>query len=184
MGNITIVLFYIISNDKLKQKIMKEIYVKPKIADLLKKLDFDWRCDSAYSNAFTHNGQIIDEDEEFELKCEGRGKEIKRVKYGSIFNHNYSNEDNFSGCAARPTLDVARKWIREILGVDIIIGICKHDFGQGNEKAYVYECIKITEDDTIEFSEDVYFHTYEEAEENAILYALKETIKNNKNKLN
>jgi hypothetical protein len=107
----------------------EETYAISKSADLLKKLGFDWFCDSAYCTAFTHNGEQIDEDEEFELKAEGRGKEIKRVKYGSIFNHWYSNKENYPGCAARPTLAFARKWIRETLNVDIVVAPCVHDFG-------------------------------------------------------
>ena len=40
----------------------EETYVISKSADLLKKLGFDWYCDSAYCTAFTHNGERIDED--------------------------------------------------------------------------------------------------------------------------
>lgn len=158
----------------------EETYVISKSADLLKKLGFDWYCDSAYCTAFTHNGERIDEDEEFELKAEGRGKEIKRVKYGSIFNHSCSNKENYPGCAARPTLAFARKWIRETLNVDIVVAPCVHDFGDGNERAYFYNCSRITENGLDEFYKNVYFHTYEEAEQAGVLFCLQTIIKDKK----
>jgi hypothetical protein len=158
-----------------------EIYVNSKSSDLLKKLGFNEWCDSAYCTAYMHNGEEIGEDEEWELKCEGRGKEIKHVRYGTVYSHWYRNDENLPGCAARPTLSEARKWIREKLGVDITVAICKHDFGKGNEKAYFYECCRVTEDGLDEFYKNNYFHTYEDAEQAAVQFCLTTIMKDKKN---
>ena len=58
---------------------------------------------------------------------------------------------------------------------------CVHDFGNGNELAYFYNCSRITENGLDEFYKNVYFHTYEEAEQAGVLFCLQTIIKDKKN---
>lgn len=70
---------------------------------------------------------------------------------------------------AKPTLDVSQRWLREVKNFDIIIGTCKHDFGDGNEKAYFYDCYYTPENENArEYFQDIYYHSYEEAQEASI----------------
>ena len=73
----------------------------------------------------------------------------------------------------KPTLDVAQRWLREVKGFENFVGFTKHDFGNGNEKAYFYDCYEIPEnEDAFEHFDDIYYHSYEEAQEAGIKKAL------------
>jgi hypothetical protein len=69
--------------------------------------------------------------------------------------------------------------LKEKLG-DVVVAPCVHDFGNGNELAYFYNCFRITENGLDEFYKNVYFHTYEEAEQAGVLFCLQTIIKDKK----
>ena len=94
---------------------IKTEYCNYKSSMLLKQLGYDEPCESFYQDAVQHNGKDISYDEELDLKDEGRGKEIKRIKGGSIDNHYNRNSDDWLGkyCCSRPTLSQAVRWLRE-----------------------------------------------------------------------
>ena len=70
------------------------------VAKLLKEKGFNEMCRVCYIPRYTHNGKDIDEDEEFELKCEGRENEIKIIEGGSTWEHWNQNNDEFSSVSA------------------------------------------------------------------------------------
>ena len=70
---------------------------------LLRKLGYNEWSDNLYTTLITHNGEYIDEDEEFELKAQKRGKEIKRQRGGCIIrmsNRNYNDYICKYNCSA------------------------------------------------------------------------------------
>ena len=150
---------------------MREDYVSFKIAKLLRKKGFDNMVNSCYGTAVKHNGHDIDEDEEYELKAEGRGKEIRYVAGGMIYNFWNNNSSNTQTVYSRPTLALTMKWLREkncfIVTEPIIY--------QGKVK--YYSTVKFLSNhgsfvDGMNFMEK----TYEKACEKAIRYGLEEVI--------
>ncbi|MBR6031389.1 MAG: hypothetical protein IKP36_05430 [Bacteroidaceae bacterium] len=95
---------------------IKTEYCNYKCSMMLKELGYDEGCDSFYEDAIQHNGKDLSYDEELDLKGEGRGKEIKRVKGGWISDHFNHNTDSWLGksCCSRPTVSQAKRWLREV----------------------------------------------------------------------
>ncbi len=97
-------------------------YVSVNTAKLLKKAEYDEWCDSFYGWDHRHNGESIDEDEEYELKARGEGKEIKHIQYGKAYYFNYKNSlHGYGKCLARPILFDVLNWLRNNLGIHITI---------------------------------------------------------------
>ena len=91
---------------------MKKHYCSVETCLALKELGFNEYVDACYGTDFRHNGESIGSDEEFELKCEGRGDEIVSVPYGAFFLMPCRNSDKYIGVAA-PTVNEAIDWLRD-----------------------------------------------------------------------
>ena len=141
-------------------------YVSFATAKKLKEKNFMELCDSLYSTAFLHNGQEIDEDDEFELRCDGRENEIEYVEGGTVFYHPFYNARYGADGkeVARPTLYQAMNWFRNNHNMHIMI-MCfgKSKWGYGISEVNSSETPKIE----LEMIND-YQKTYEEACEAAI----------------
>lgn len=90
-----------------------EDYVSFEVAKLLKEKGFKEWCSYFYGTAVRHNGEDIDEDEEYELKAEGRGDEIEYVEGGHLYHFNCNNSKEDINIWACPTQSLAMKWLRE-----------------------------------------------------------------------
>ena len=122
-----------------------ESYISLETAKLLKEAKFDWETEHYFP---FHEGEYLDDNELNMVILRVFGIREQDIK--------------------RPTLDVAQRWLREEKNFDIIIGICQHDFGAGNEKAYVYVCEAVDEIGVREYFTDDYYKIYEQALEAAI----------------
>jgi hypothetical protein len=140
------------------ETINHESYVSLDIAKLLKKAGFDWEVNHSYPDR-----------DSLDNSCSGYMEDLP-------FYHNL-NDGNYGGMSV-PTIEVAQRWLREAKGFEIFVCFTKHDFGNGNEKAYFYNCYEIPEnEDAFEYFEDVYYHTFEEALETGIKKALELILK-------
>lgn len=92
---------------------MEAKLVTLKNAKLLKELGFDEWCRYCYGVAVKHNDVCIDEDEEYELKAEGRGDEIKYVDGGMLYNMNFQNSMYDGKTYACPSQEFALQWVRK-----------------------------------------------------------------------
>ena len=90
------------------------------VAKLIKEKGFNEMCRESYIPRYTHNGEDIDEDEEFELKCEGRENEIEIIEGGSTWEHwNRNNDDSVSVSA--PSLWGMMEYLREKYNIHITV---------------------------------------------------------------
>ena len=89
-----------------------EDYVSFETAKLLKEKGFKEWCRCCYGLDVRHNGESIDEDEEFELKEQGREDELEYVYGGRLYDFGCSNRWEGSPYAA-PTIYAAVKWLEE-----------------------------------------------------------------------
>ena len=168
---------------KLEYRI-NEDYVSFETAKLLKKAGFNELCRTSYGNAYLHNGEYIDEDEEFELKEEGKESEIEILKGGSIYGFWNDNNSNPKSVYSRPTLQMAMKWLRETYKffIDIQCYGCESNRKAHFEYSYVIsECIKVkteicTVAETVERKCKAHFLSYEKACDEALKYALKNMV--------
>ena len=147
---------------------IKERYCSYEVARLLKEKGFRENCRYCYGTAVRHNGEDIDEDEEFELKSEGRAGEIKYIKGGILHNLYYGNGGLFGKdvCAA-PTHQMAMDWLRIVHKIHIII-IPSHT----EDNFFRYKIIHTPDplDDITSTPE--WFNDYEKAVEAACIHAL------------
>lgn len=90
------------------------------VAKLIKEKGFNEMCRVCYIPRYTHNGKDIDEDEEFELKCEGRENEIEIIEGGSTWEHWNQNNDEFSSVSA-PSLWGMMEYLREKYNIHITV---------------------------------------------------------------
>ena len=67
-----------------------------------------------------------------------------------------------------PSLNQVHKWLREETGIDITIGVCKHN---EKESSY-YTCLKIDDEGVGEVYENEYFDTYEDALDAGMIKAI------------
>lgn len=67
-----------------------------------------------------------------------------------------------------PSLNQVHKWLREEKGIDVLIGVCKHN----EKKAYYYTCLKIDDEGAGEVYENEYFDTYEDALDAGMIKAI------------
>jgi hypothetical protein len=153
---------------------IKERYCSYEVARLLKEKGFSELCRYCYGTAVRHNGEDIDEDEEFELKSEGRADEIKYIKGGILHNLYYDNGGLFGKdvCAA-PTHQMACDWLGEVHG--IYITIVYGDYPSLNKVFWTPQINSLKEFDLPDdFYED--YDEYGEACEAALKYALENLI--------
>lgn len=126
-----------------------ETYVSLEVAKLLRKAGFNWI--GKYSYIITPVGDMPTGEEGMFIE---------------------SNRDT-NWLVKAPTLAIVQRWLREVKSFEICVGFTKHDFGNGNEKAYFYSCYEVPEnEDAHEYFEDKYYHSYEEAQEAGIKKAL------------
>lgn len=90
---------------------IEEKNVSLEIAKLLKENNFKEWCNYCYGTDVRHNNISIDEDTEFELKCEGKENEIEYVDGGVLHYFWYRNNEDDKLYAA-PTHTVVSSWLR------------------------------------------------------------------------
>ena len=98
---------------------IKDDYVSFEVAKLLKERGFNKWCWCCYGIDVRHNGESIDEDEEFELRDEGREDELEYVEGGKLYDFGCDNKHIGSPYAA-PTIRVALKWIQDTHNIIIV----------------------------------------------------------------
>ena len=82
---------------------------------LLKEKGYNEWCATSFGTAVRHNGEDIDEDDEWSLKVNGRGDEIEYVP-GEWVHEFYNKNENFKKsktCCSRPHIYDICKWLRE-----------------------------------------------------------------------
>lgn len=129
---------------------IKERYCSYEVAKLLKEKGFRECCRYCYGTAIRHNGEDIDEDEEFELKSEGRADEIEYIKGGILHNLYYDNGKSFGkDVCATPTHQMACDYVFETYGLwicpNLLTVINKDENGFKTEKVvWTYDVISAT----------------------------------------
>ena len=152
-----------------------EDYVSYETAKLLKEKGFREWCSHCYGVDVRYKGNPIDEDEEFELKSEGKEDEIEYVDGGRLYNSMWDNSDE-SKIYAAPTLAIAIKWIRNTYKIHIEARICNHALSDKVNIIKYYwvlinaEICRWMDESTAH--DLIAFNTPEEAYENAIKYCL------------
>lgn len=146
-----------------------EDYVSFETAKLLKEKGFREWCSYCYGLDVRYKGESIDQDEEFELKEEGKEGELEYVEGGRLYNFGCDNREEGSPYSA-PSLYVAIKWLREKFNIHIE----PRYFPTPN----IYRYVIIHSPMTIQNidSHPQYFNSYEEACEAAIKYCLENLI--------
>ena len=91
---------------------IKERYCSSEVCKLLKQKGLKEWCSRCYGISVRHNGEEIGEDEEYELKAEGKGSEIEYADGGCLYNMN-SNNTEFENTYACPTQSMACDWLEE-----------------------------------------------------------------------
>lgn len=92
---------------------MKINIVTFETSKLLKDFGFDIICPQCYGTSIIHNGEYLGYDEEYELRAEGRGDEIKYVD-GMLYNMWFKNNDKEDhNIYAAPDIEIVRKWFRD-----------------------------------------------------------------------
>ena len=162
---------------------IEEVYVSFETAKLLKEKGFREMCDCGYGISVRHNGEEIDEDEEYELKSEGKGNEIEYVDGGHLYRICCDNSfsDTLYAC---PTQTRVMAWLRkeQNLFIEIQCYGCEADEKAHFEYSYVIsEYVQIDNKicTTVGLEQKKaksQFKTYEEAVEEAIQYCLTNLI--------
>ena len=124
----------------------QEDYVSFELAKLLKEKGFDWECRAFY------------------VKSKECGIEL----FYSKEPYNYNN--NVYPCTSAPTLQMARKWLRETFEIH-----CQIDCPIASSN-WVYGIRDLNQDEWITLRNMGDYETYEEACENAIKYCLENLI--------
>ena len=153
-----------------------EDYVSFEVAKLLKEKGFTEMCSRCYGISVRHNGKDIDEDEEYELKSNGKGNEIEYVDGGQPYCMHDNNSFSSSVYAA-PTLQMAMKWLRKVHKIFIAINIIPHTTVTMEQKYYFFKLFKDRRPYNFPLDYSVkYYPSYEEAIEAALKYSLKNLI--------
>lgn len=100
----------------------------------LKKIGFNVWCNKFYGPYPHHNGEPLGSDEEYELRAEGRGKEITSKIITQTWNHTNSMLVNKKSCSC-PEINDVIDWIFENLNIvftvipywneDRLVWLCK-----------------------------------------------------------
>lgn len=151
----------------------KEDIVSSEVAKLLKKKGFkDW-CGQCYTTAVMHNGEIIDFDEECELKDEGYGDEIEYIDGGVLFNGGYTNKEDF-GAYAAPSLTHAVKWLEK--NGYILYVYPAYDKKMQWKFNIWFDNSAVFLGQILEYDDDKMYDTREEATEAGIKYCLEKLL--------
>ena len=158
-----------------------EDYVSLEVAKLLKERGFKEWCSYFYGTAVRHNGEDIDEDEEYELKAEGRGDEIEYVEGGHLYHFNCNNSKEDINIWACPTQSLAMKWLRgKGLHINASISYDYSEDADGNivDKwtFWLFEIFSSFGGDIIYTEEVNEYDSYEQAVEAALKYSLENLI--------
>lgn len=88
----------------------------------LKKVGYNEWCRQYWCTAVRHNGKDLDEDEEYELKAEGKVNEIEYIPGGWVHEHwNRNNDDIFGDdvCSA-PLINDVIDWLEVEKGIFVV----------------------------------------------------------------
>ena len=155
---------------------IKERICSYELSMLLQEKGFKELCRYCYGTAVRHNGKDIDEDEEFELKSEGRADEIEYIKGGVLHDLYYDNDKSFGKdvCAA-PTHQTACDWLREIYHICITI---YPDKEKGFEAVFydIESDVEITLQSFGVYGYHIFENSYGEVVEAALKYSLENLI--------
>lgn len=122
-----------------------ECYVSSEVAKLLKEAGFDWKMKTYYDTSIYLDETIIEDE---------------------LRDYNFMNGNvRFSA----PTLDIARRWLREVKHLDVIVN--RNSPIHEPQYSWEYEYVIITIDGRVE-DVDCYFDEYEQAQEAGIKKAL------------
>ena len=131
------------------QEINYEYYVSPEVAKLLKKAGFNLEVNHSYPDVGT-----------LDNSCSGYMEDLP-------FYHNL-NDGKYGGLSV-PTLEVAQRWLREVMNISVEISSTRYS-------EWEYAIRKINQlnnkDNTILVLTACRFYTYEEAQESGIKRAL------------
>ena len=146
-----------------------EDYVSFETAKALKMKGFREWCSMCHSPSRYYKGDIIDGDEESELKASGKWDETKATWIHTLYPFNCNNEQS-EGIYAAPTLQMAMKWLREV-----------HNLGVFPSWSQVFGCYGCRLYYLKKGSQELYslgahYDTYEEACEAGIKYCLENSI--------
>lgn len=129
------------------EAINHEYYVSLEVAKLLKEAGFDWKVNHYY---FTQNGKT-------EAKSDFRHP---AQNYNESMATMDSKSFEFEVCS-RPTLDVAQRWLREVMKIEIFV--------EPFVGFYKYMVEELSEDGIYDYGRS---ESYEEAQEAGIKKAL------------
>lgn len=132
-----------------------EVYIKRETADLLKTAGYNWTTPQGYLSSS-----------------------------GLLTSGYFSNNSDY-GIAA-PTLEVAQRWLREVKNISVEIEryetpnplareLFEVVYEKTVEKSFAYT-VNVIDANNESIYDSLYFDTYEEAQENGIINALKELI--------
>lgn len=105
-----------------------ENFISAENARLLKKKGFREWCDMCHSPSLYYNGDIIDGDEESELKASGEWDETKARWIHTLYPFNCNNEQS-EGIYAAPTQDQVRWWLLRKHNLNIVLDAYPHEDG-------------------------------------------------------
>lgn len=153
-----------------------EDYVSFEVAKLLKQKGFNELVDSCYGIAVRHNGEDIDEDEEYELKSAGREDEIEYVDGGMVYQF-WTNNQESKDIYSRPSLWTALKWLRDVHKMSIMVDCIGEQRYEPTIQTFAGNDYEI--EGELVWVDDVKrgFKTYERATEMAIKWCLENLIK-------
>lgn len=116
----------------------EEDYCDYQTSMLLKKKGYNEPCETSYGTAVMHNGEGIDEDDEWSLKVNGRANEIEYVPGGIIHYFYNTNEKMGRNSCSRPHIYDVLKWLREVHKIDICICTGLNSEGKKFYNATIY----------------------------------------------
>ena len=111
-----------------------------KLSLKLKKVGYNEWCRQYWCTAVRHNGKDIDEDEEYELRSEGKDKEIEYIPGGWVHEHwNRNNDDIFGDdvCSA-PLINDVIDWLETEKGILVVPEL------RSGISSYVWRCCIFT----------------------------------------
>lgn len=145
--------------------IITEDYVSFGVAKMLEKHGFDTFCDKVWFVTKHGERNMLDTIMFVEGEIKANQQIIKQVLKESIRLYGGESEKEVYLC---PTINMARKWLREIHNIDIVV----NPYQEEKPTQYLGLCIK----NEIYYDPCEYFEKYEDAAVSAIRYALKNLI--------
>ena len=143
------------------------------VCKLLKKNGFKEWCNHCYGISVRHNGEEIDEDEEYELVCNGRKNEIEYVDGGHLYDHFWNNNtEDLGKVYACPTHEETIDWLEREHHIIIVTSPASFSVN-GECQSWNYE---IWCDDNYEVTDLSDSHSRHEAIEKALLYVFEQNL--------